>query len=261
MSFDNIHAHFLNNHIELSEADILEMKEHSQSAEINNVIVGLDEYCIGVSFLSEDKGLKYSLFYLNGKNQLQGNLIQLDSEMKNRDELVLYFCHYLSDKYDSVDLVNTYNTFQKHSRSLHENFGYHTIVSSEIAKYAGKEMAIFAKGVKGIYIFKALNKSEFYCAFFGKKRIPYEIKESSFVYLMLNKRNDFIKIGRSKNPSFREKTLQAEDPHVELITFWEAPPVLERQLHELLKAKRQRGEWFDLNFNDMKLIKEFMCKY
>lgn len=78
---------------------------------------------------------------------------------------------------------------------------------------------------------------------------------------MLNKRNDFIKIGKSKRPTFREKTLQADEPDIELITHWEAPSILEKQLHRMFEQKRQRGEWFDLNFKDLKQIKELMDDY
>jgi hypothetical protein len=35
--------------------------------------------------------------------------------------------------------------------------------------------------------------------------------DGKYIYLMLNKRSGYIKIGRSKRPSFREKTLQADE--------------------------------------------------
>jgi hypothetical protein len=78
---------------------------------------------------------------------------------------------------------------------------------------------------------------------------------------MLNKRNGFIKIGKSKWPQFREKTLQADEPEIELITFWEAPATLEKQLHKRFAEQRQRGEWFELTFKDLKSIKDIMNEY
>lgn len=68
---------------------------------------------------------------------------------------------------------------------------------------------------------------------------------------MRNTRNGFTKIGISKNPNFREKTLQAEEPEIELIYEWAAPPFVERYLHAYYGDKRIRGEWFALNLRDI----------
>lgn len=78
---------------------------------------------------------------------------------------------------------------------------------------------------------------------------------------MLNKQNNYIKIGKSKKPVFREKTLQAQEPDIELIASWVAPPYVEKEFHNLFKEKRMRGEWFNLKFSDFKIIKIRMDEY
>lgn len=80
----------------------------------------------------------------------------------------------------------------------------------------------------------------------------------SHVYLMLNERDGFYKIGRSLNPEFRERTLQAEAPKI--IKVFTSPltyAINEKRLHLLFKDKRIRGEWFSLNAEDISVIKNF----
>ena len=68
-----------------------------------------------------------------------------------------------------------------------------------------------------------------------------------FVYLMLNKRNQYVKIGWSKNPTYREETLQAEDPDIELLHKFSATFSDEKAIHQKYSEFRIRGEWFRLN--------------
>ena len=52
----------------------------------------------------------------------------------------------------------------------------------------------------------------------NKERRNKRLKEKSgFVYLMLDNRNGYIKIGYSKTPEKREKTLQSEVPDITLL--------------------------------------------
>lgn len=67
-----------------------------------------------------------------------------------------------------------------------------------------------------------------------------------FIYLMRNKRNGMTKIGWSINPEFREKTLQSEEPEVEMIAKFPGSLQAEGELHALFTDQRVRGEWFNL---------------
>ena len=85
--------------------------------------------------------------------------------------------------------------------------------------------------------------------------------QKMYVYLMQDTTNNYYKIGRSKTPQYREKTLQSEKPTIELLFFYEGSCEDEMELHERFKEKRIRGEWFDINEEDIQVIKDyFECK-
>lgn len=69
-------------------------------------------------------------------------------------------------------------------------------------------------------------------------------KPQGYVYFMLNRRNKLVKIGFSKDPKYREKTLQSEEPEIAIMLTIPGTMEEERMLHEYFKDKRVRGEWF-----------------
>ena len=71
-------------------------------------------------------------------------------------------------------------------------------------------------------------------------------------YLIKNRRNGFYKIGRSKEPLKREKTLQSEEPDIVMIKTWDED--IESKLHIEYKDYRIRGEWFELSNTQVKYI-------
>ena len=71
-------------------------------------------------------------------------------------------------------------------------------------------------------------------------------------YIMKDNHNNMYKIGKSKNPKFREKTLQSEKPSIKMIKVFDFN--IERKLHILYKNKRVRGEWFRLSDKDLENI-------
>lgn len=73
-----------------------------------------------------------------------------------------------------------------------------------------------------------------------------------YTYLMKDDNTGLTKIGRSNNPSAREKTLQSEKPAIHLIYICEQ--LIEHELHVKYKHKRVRGEWFNLLDNDIEYI-------
>ena len=79
-----------------------------------------------------------------------------------------------------------------------------------------------------------------------KKSNPFKItpNDKQKTYLIKNKRNGFYKIGKSKNPSIREKTLQSEEPLIKIVKVWGSN--IEKELHQQFKQHRIRGEWFEL---------------
>jgi Meiotically up-regulated gene 113 len=74
-------------------------------------------------------------------------------------------------------------------------------------------------------------------------------------YPMRDTLRGFYKIGKSKNPTIREGTLQAEVPTIELLHVIHDD--IELYLHEKFNSKRLRGEWFDLSEADVNYIKSY----
>jgi hypothetical protein len=78
------------------------------------------------------------------------------------------------------------------------------------------------------------------------------------VYLMRHSCGQY-KIGfTSGSPRFREETLMAIDPRVELVQWWFGSMADEATLHALYKDKRTRGEWFELDEADLAEIQNYM---
>ncbi|NQT78017.1 MAG: GIY-YIG nuclease family protein [Bacteroidetes bacterium] len=81
-----------------------------------------------------------------------------------------------------------------------------------------------------------------------------------FVYLMVDITNGFHKIGISNSPEYRERTLQGEKPTIELLCAKEYPSrkiaeSIEKALHLAYAEKRIRGEWFELQEEDVEELK------
>lgn len=84
-------------------------------------------------------------------------------------------------------------------------------------------------------------------------------EEECYLYLMVDLTNNFYKIGISNNPSYREFTLQSEKPTIELLASKKfinrkLAKAFETALHTLYAAKRLRGEWFNLDKDDISQI-------
>ena len=84
--------------------------------------------------------------------------------------------------------------------------------------------------------------------------------EECYVYLMIDTTNNHHKIGISNKPEWREKTLQSEKPTIELIASKKfirrkIASSFEKALHETYSSKRIRGEWFQLDANEVNDIK------
>lgn len=85
--------------------------------------------------------------------------------------------------------------------------------------------------------------------------------EPCFVYLMYDSTNGYHKIGISKTPEYRERTLQSEKPTIELVCAKEYPSrkiaeAIESALHKVYERERIRGEWFNLSKTDVMMIQK-----
>lgn len=83
------------------------------------------------------------------------------------------------------------------------------------------------------------------------------VNKKSFIYLMYDEHSNFFKIGISKKPEVREKTLQSEKPTIVLKQKWIGDMTDEKFLHTYFKDKRIRGEWFSLTNDDIDFINNY----
>lgn len=88
------------------------------------------------------------------------------------------------------------------------------------------------------------------------KDISPKIYKPTRIYVMLDWHTGYHKIGRSKSPFDRERTLQSEKPTIELLFYFEATEDVETKLHNIFDNKRVRGEWFNLTDEDIQYIKQ-----
>jgi hypothetical protein len=244
-------------HRYLSEEFILRMSK--VNPEISNVVNALNKECFGVwSYESEFSPL-YTLAYINGAPDLNGEALDLNLEDQDKFDVTMAFCAHLAREYKHLDTLDVFNTYSNRLRSYLEMFDFRTVSNEELL-FGDKNVTIIAKA-KGIYYVPFIDKVKFYREFFGNVYSQPKPNEENVVYLLLDTKTGHIKIGRSKNVSHREATLLAQSPVIEAIAFWKAPKEAESHLHKTFAAKRLRGEWFDLSFSDMHNLKKIIEDY
>ena len=89
-----------------------------------------------------------------------------------------------------------------------------------------------------------------------KERKATRATTATYIYLMRDERTGLVKIGKSQNPQYREKTLQSDNPLIVLVHSWAGLPAEEKALHNEFAEKRVRGEWFQLSDEDIASIKD-----
>ncbi len=87
------------------------------------------------------------------------------------------------------------------------------------------------------------------------------------IYLIRDTGTGLTKIGRADNPEQRLKQLIKQDTLLPtpnnfiLLRAWDDYPYMEKILHSEFAEKRVRGEWFDLNDEDVKAALKTCCIY
>jgi len=87
--------------------------------------------------------------------------------------------------------------------------------------------------------------------------------ENKYVYLMHDINGNSYKFGQTYDLIYREKTLRAKEPKIELIKFCQTNVITESDLKEKYISKRGRGEWFNLSddeVNEVKIIMNSFCE-
>ncbi|MFC4163387.1 GIY-YIG nuclease family protein [Epilithonimonas zeae] len=264
IKLDEIKEQFENSYFTLNEELIYLLNKDDQNGHLNNVIIGLNKECYGVRlFENPDDPIIIEIYYINCAPKLQGSLIRIELNNPNYQFLLLQFCALLAMNYSTINEIHAYNTFQKQLRTILEKDGYFTITNIDIEQLRkigpnGSFINLHHKAIKQIDIIPIV---DFYREVFDENYKATGSKYNNYVYLMINTETSLIKIGYSKNPLYREKTLQSQEPQIYLIACWNANRKIETELHRKFKNNRVRGEYFQLNFNDLKDLKNFMLKY
>lgn len=162
---------------------------------------------------------------------------------------------------DIIELLNKPNfhilKHIQHKGFIVKYYFISTELKNKIDTY--KEWIKFKYGYFGNDLFYNPNNNKLFTRQFinnkiKKKRQKINILDNSKTYIIKDNSNNTYKIGKSKNPLKREKTLQSEKPNLKLIKIFENN--IEKELHELYKDCRLRGEWFKLNNVQL----EYICK-
>ncbi len=248
---------FFENCFTLSKEDIVKFDEEDNGP-INNVLIGLAVHCYGVRFYDDRYGLSVKMYYINGQDELKGEIIQLDINDTDYYQLLLRFCIILSDNYKEVNALMAFNTFQQKLRGFLEKQKIVTISSLELRELKGKGAVLATTNKRGMIKLDFIDQKEFYCDFFNNVSYAPVEKGKDYVYLMVNADTGLIKIGKSKNPIYRERTLHSKEPSVHRIAMWCCDQQVEKDLHKLFSHKRIRGEWFRLTITDLTNLENYM---
>jgi len=234
MRIQSIDEKFNESYFNLSTKEIYELDKRDNGP-INNVISRINRHCYGVN-LYEGKPIIADMFYINNDSELTGDLFRLDIHDTQYFQLLLRFCISLSENYEEVDAIDAFNTFQLNLRGFLEKMGFFTVTDAELLPYKGKNLSMMAKSP--IYHLRTINKTEFYRMYLNFDDHNSHDVDVDYVYLMVNEDTSLIKIGTSKNPMYREKTLHSQEPKINIIAKWRCDKQIERKLHAMFYDKK-----------------------
>lgn len=95
------------------------------------------------------------------------------------------------------------------------------------------------------------------------ERLQLAISQITYIYLIRDKATGCVKIGRSRDPEARLKQLVRQDTlmpkanEFTMLFYWRGYTTTEKFLHMQYAEKHVRGEWFDLDEEDVEEIKKF----
>ncbi len=259
-NLDYIENRFYEVYMPLAEEDIYHL-EKSDNGPLNNVISNINKECFGATIYEDPNDYTVDFFYVTNVDKLQGDLIRIKISDPDYVLLLFYFCQMLVINYKELDTINTFNLFQTRLRTFLEKLGFFTTTTLELKRFEGQEVTMMSTAPKGIKNIVLFDRVDYYRKLFGGNHSIKRDENKDYTYLMVNDETGLIKIGRSNNPKYREKTLQSQEPTVHIIACWETPKSIETDLHKLYSHKRVRGEWFRLNMTDLKKLEQFMKQH
>ena len=244
---------------ELNDDHFEQMRQEERGATINNVLDGLSVQALGIT--GDDPFDTYSAIYMNAEGIVRGFEFKNSLKAELHDDLLLCFCCKMEHEFGLVNAIDLYNNMQRFMRTWLERLGYLTMATQMADKLLtlGPSVEILPMGLhkSKMRLIPYLDKVGLYAEIF-EDLMGKPDGHTNMGYLMLNGRHGLVKIGRSKRPRGRERTLQGEDPWLELLACWPAPVAQENLLHKHFATKRERGEWFRLQVRDIYRLKDLL---
>ena len=259
---------FESNFFEYTEEEMIRFSKTN-----GNIFAVFNDTCkevYGLYILDEnDPKFICHIFYITKVDQkLKGFGLQISPSQEKRNQFVSIFSAFIAKNFNDGSqrqIETIFNTFQDMQLVTFEQNGYDII-----PELPNKEASIAIKyNGKGIVHIPRITNEIFTNNEFEKEVTTTQIPkiDEHFVYLMLNRRNGYFKIGKSKNSRTlknREKTLQSEEPDMIIVGLWIVKENYEKVLHMDFKEKRLRGEWFNLDKTDLDFLhskmKKFACR-
>ncbi|KAA6438825.1 GIY-YIG nuclease family protein [Dyadobacter flavalbus] len=165
------------------------------------------------------------------------------------------YAHFIIEEYgnikelDGFNIPVHYNGFLKSKEDLHRL----KELCETLLKAVDNNFSLYDKHGDFSEEWNELRLKEYYKEENEKSRASRLSKTKSvsigFVYLMIDDANNLYKIGFSKDPKYRESTLQGEKPSIRLLGSFSGTLQDEKQLHFDFSDFRVRGEWFKIPDN------------
>lgn len=252
----NPNEYFQEKYYKVSHAALSDLNRKTPTEGLIRFLNGLNEFVFGGFVQNENQSEEevIHLMYAEYTTEFSCFVLPIPAEYPKTDELIVVFAREIAILNLKRDFFEVYNTLQHQRETILESLGYFTFDPDTTPSGM-----IIAKGQKIVPVHK-LNRVWFYANQF--KDVTHEaIKfqdQEKYIYLMVDDSNGLIKIGSSKNPKYREGTLQSKEPKISLVAYWRVPKLIENELHQMYRNKRVRGEWFRLTISELDEIKQFM---
>lgn len=249
----------------LTVEEIKKLNRTNVNFNLNNVIEGFEKDYLQIGLSDENNLDKYMLIYIGDYGQLKGFTFISGRKMKLRDVLTFRFAKQIEHEFPEINSLVIFNSFQDLIKKVYERCGI-LCIPKKFIDYKSK-IEIFAPQKKDADYILQIDILEFYQSFFERKEKVENEEGKDKIYLMYDRKEDKVKIGKTKRKleirkkGVSEPTLRASKQFIEVITAWEAPGKIETGLKSKYNSKRIRGEWFDLRPTEMEEINEFMKSY
>lgn len=222
-----------------------------ENLDIGNVVRGLTNECFALS-VDVEKSFEIQFMYIQYSTENAGYLLNLKFREDNFYDYLLLFSVEIIKINSQLEIISVYNTLVHQLRTFLEANDIVTIRTSDIQK-SGNGILISHSEIE---IIKTYNRIKFYRSLLKEENYKNIIPDIQYVYVMINCDDFTFKIGQSKNPSYRERTLQSKQPNITLLKVWQCNKKIERELHKIYQKNRIRGEWFKLDFGDFLYLNE-----